>query len=250
MRLHLLLALHLATAACFFTAVPSRGALAVAPRTSQPVLSTDGNLWNGLGQERAAFNEARAELTDQLAESTRTANLAQLKARVLAKAAVLERGLAADEAAADEMERLVRQLEQQNPNPRPLAEAPELLSGRWTLAYTTSDSILGRNSKFLRPNADTPIVQTLDVAARTARNDDTCRFLGLVNVNRFVLADLEPTSPSNAVVRFRRFGLGRRFGLRVKAPERAVGELDTTYLDEALRVSRGDKGNLFILTKD
>jgi len=34
---------------------------------------------------------------------------------------------------------------------------------------------------------------------------------------------------------------------QVTAPESAKGKLDTTFLDEELRVSRGDKGNLFIL---
>jgi hypothetical protein len=29
-----------------------------------------------------------------------------------------------------------------------------------------------------------------------------------------------------------------------------AGELDITYLDEELRVSRGDKGNLFVLVMD
>ncbi|KAA8536527.1 hypothetical protein F0562_029005 [Nyssa sinensis] len=33
----------------------------------------------------------------------------------------------------------------------------------------------------------------------------------------------------------------------IKAPGRARGELEITYLDEELRASRGDKGNLFIL---
>jgi PAP_fibrillin len=35
--------------------------------------------------------------------------------------------------------------------------------------------------------------------------------------------------------------------IRVTAPENAKGKLDTTFLDEELRISRGDKGNLFIL---
>ena len=48
--------------------------------------------------------------------------------------------------------------------------------------------------------------------------------------------------------RFRgRFGLSI---LRIPAPKSAVGELDTTYLDADLRISRGDKGNLFVLFKD
>ncbi len=33
----------------------------------------------------------------------------------------------------------------------------------------------------------------------------------------------------------------------VKAPPTATGELQVTYLDEELRVSRGNKGNLFVL---
>ena len=35
--------------------------------------------------------------------------------------------------------------------------------------------------------------------------------------------------------------------IRVTAPDSAKGKLDTTFLDEELRISRGDKGNLFIL---
>ena len=55
-----------------------------------------------------------------------------------------------------------------------------------------------------------------------------------------------PMSASKVAVRFRKFGLGP---LRVKAPSSATGELDTTYLDETLRVSRGDKGSLFVLER-
>ena len=38
--------------------------------------------------------------------------------------------------------------------------------------------------------------------------------------------------------------------LRIPAPKRAVVFLDITYLDEELRVCRGDQGNLFVLYKD
>ena len=36
----------------------------------------------------------------------------------------------------------------------------------------------------------------------------------------------------------------------VTAPPSAVGQLEITYLDDELRVSRGDKGNLFVLLQD
>ena len=58
-------------------------------------------------------------------------------------------------------------------------------------------------------------------------------------------ATLEPLSDSKAKVQFQTF---RILGLiPIKAPASAVGELDCTYLDEDMRISRGDKGNLFVL---
>ena len=56
---------------------------------------------------------------------------------------------------------------------------------------------------------------------------------------------MTPKSPSAADVQFVRFSIFGVFG--VDAPESARGALDTTYLDENLRVGRGDKGNLFVL---
>nr|GFB49687.1 hypothetical protein [Tanacetum cinerariifolium] len=58
-------------------------------------------------------------------------------------------------------------------------------------------------------------------------------------------SDLAPVNAKKVAVQFDYFKI---LGLiPVKAPDTARGSLEITYLDEALRVSRGDKGNLFIL---
>ena len=36
----------------------------------------------------------------------------------------------------------------------------------------------------------------------------------------------------------------------IKTPGSAQGELDVTYLDDDLRISRGNRGNLFVLKMD
>lgn len=60
-----------------------------------------------------------------------------------------------------------------------------------------------------------------------------------------VTADLTPLNSRKVAVKFDYFKIGGI--IPVKAPGRARGELEITYLDEELRVSRGDLGNLFIL---
>ncbi len=55
-------------------------------------------------------------------------------------------------------------------------------------------------------------------------------------------AELTPVSESQVNVQFKKFKI---FGLiPVTAPESAKGSLDTTFLDEEMRISRGDKGSL------
>jgi hypothetical protein len=137
----------------------------------------------------------------------------------------------------------IEALEALNPTPRPL-DAPDLLSGCWRLVYTTSDSILGVN----RPRVARPrlgrIWQSINAVTLEAKNEE---WLAQGFLKNSVKAALVPRSDGRTVdVQFKWFNVG---WLPIKAPKSAVGVLETTYLDEELRISRGDKGNLFVLIK-
>lgn len=163
--------------------------------------------------------------------------------QLLARIAPLARGTAASDADKADVARLFADLEKANPTKSPLASPA--LNGKWRLLYTTSASILGTGRPaFLRPSG--PIYQVLDGPSLSAENRETFPFF-----NR-VVAALEPETASRVAVQFKRFFI---FGLiPVDAPPTARGKLDVTYLDDRLRLSRGDKGNIFILemvdTKD
>uniref|UniRef100_A0A7S0S1G1 Plastid lipid-associated protein/fibrillin conserved domain-containing protein n=1 Tax=Chlamydomonas leiostraca TaxID=1034604 RepID=A0A7S0S1G1_9CHLO len=160
----------------------------------------------------------------------------QRKQELLDLVAPLKRGLTATEEDKAAVEAAANALEAVNPTPKPLASP--LLSGSWELLYTTSASILGTSRPaLLRPAG--PIYQVLDAANGKARNIETTPFFNQVSAN------LVPLSANKVAVQFQEF---RIFNLiAFKAPPSAQGELAVTYLDEELRVSRGDKGNLFVL---
>ncbi|XP_030478661.1 probable plastid-lipid-associated protein 4, chloroplastic isoform X2 [Cannabis sativa] len=134
----------------------------------------------------------------------------ELKEELLEAIAPLDRGAAATPEDQERIDRIARKLEAANPTKEPLKS--DLLNGKWELLYTTSRSISQAGiPKFLR-----------SIANYQAINVDTCR---AQNMESWPFFNQIP----------------------FKAPDRFRGELDTTYLDEELRVSRGDLGNLFIL---
>eukprot|EP00877_Chromochloris_zofingiensis_P013596 jgi/Chrzof1/8490/Cz03g13020.t1 len=154
----------------------------------------------------------------------------------------LRRGLLASDEDQQQVESLVQRLEKLNPTPQALASP--LLNGRWRLEYTTSGSILGANKPALfRPSG--PIYQLLDGPNLKAANRETAPFYNQVT------AELTPLSANKVAVQFKTFKI---FGLLpITAPQaggRGRGELAVTYLDEELRISRGDKGNLFVLVME
>ncbi|KAI5066197.1 hypothetical protein GOP47_0018821 [Adiantum capillus-veneris] len=113
-----------------------------------------------------------------------------------------------------------------------------LINGKWELLYTTSETILKKQRpKLLRPGG--PIYQAINNDTLRAQNLETWPFFNQVTAN------LSPLSGRKVAVKFDVFKIAGL--ISIKAPERARGELEITYLDEELRVSRGDKGNLFVL---
>lgn len=169
--------------------------------------------------------------------STKTQKRTALKEELLQSLTGLARGANASEADKQQVEKLASALEKQNPTKNVLGSE---LSARWKLLYTTSDSILGTNRPpFLRPFGD--IYQTIRVESLTARNQESFPFFNAVE------AELLPQSKSTVKVQFKTFFIGSI--IPITAPPSAQGELTITYLDEDLRVSRGNKGNLFILKR-
>ncbi|KAI3827850.1 hypothetical protein L1987_01937 [Smallanthus sonchifolius] len=158
-----------------------------------------------------------------------------IKQELLDAIAPLDRGAEASPEDQQTIDQIVQKLEAANPTMEPL-KSP-LLDGKWELIYTTSQSILQtKRPKFLRSRVNYQAI-----------NVDTLRAQNMESFPTFnqVTADLTPVNARKVAVKFDYFKI---LGLiPVKVPDTARGSLEITYLDEELRVSRGDKGNLFVL---
>lgn len=158
-----------------------------------------------------------------------------IKEELLDAIASLDRGADATPEDQQRIDQIARQLEAVNPTKQPLKSS--LLDGKWELIYTTSQSILQtKRPKFLRSVTN---YQAINADTLRAQNMESGPFFNQVT------ADLTPLNAKKVAVKFDTFKIGGL--IPVKAPDTARGELEITYLDEELRVSRGDKGNLFIL---
>ncbi|KAH7654755.1 Plastid lipid-associated protein/fibrillin conserved domain-containing protein [Dioscorea alata] len=159
-----------------------------------------------------------------------------LKEELFEAIAPLDRGAEASPEDQEMVDQIARQLEAANSIKEPLKS--DLLNGKWELLYTTSRSILQpQRPKFLRPNGK--IYQAINADTLRAQNMETWPYFNQVT------ADLVPINARRVAVRFDTFKI---FGLiSIKSPGSGRGELEITYLDEEIRISRGDKGNLFIL---
>ncbi|XP_065869680.1 probable plastid-lipid-associated protein 4, chloroplastic [Euphorbia lathyris] len=158
-----------------------------------------------------------------------------LKEDLLDAIAPLDRGAQATPQDQQTVDQIARKLEAVNPTKEPLKS--NLINGKWELIYTTSLSILQTNRpKLLRSRTN---YQAINVDKLRAQNMESWPFFNQVT------ADLTPLNSRKVAVKFDFFKIAGL--IPVKAPDTAVGELEITYLDDELRISRGDKGNLFIL---
>eukprot|EP01083_Nonionella_stella_P094008 263683_1 len=174
---------------------------------------------------------------------SKNARRSQLKKEILGLASETNRGLTATDEEKEEMDQLFKKLEALNPtrNPLILAKNKPSVNGDWSLDYTTSGAILGKGG-FPRIG---PIIQNIDTTTLSAKNSEVVRY-AIIDVPRSIAAELSPVDGKFTNVQFKRFQLGP---VGFNAPEKFKGALDITYLDEDVRLTRGDKGNIFVLTR-
>lgn len=168
----------------------------------------------------------------------------------------------------------IAQLEERNPTPSP-ATATALLDGDWELLYTTSSGLLSINNvPGLRLGT---IYQCIRIEAGRIYNIAEIEGLpfceGLVSVSARVEGDTAaenvPQENRRLNVYFERSILGLQRWINYQTPAQFIplvqsgkrfpaidtsikgrkGWVDLTYLDEELRINRGNEGSIFVLTR-
>ncbi|MBD2043780.1 PAP/fibrillin family protein [Microcoleus sp. FACHB-672] len=193
---------------------------------------------------------------------------------MIGKSALLEviagknRGLLATETDKLAILAAVAQLEDRNPTPRPV-EAAEMLDGNWRLLYTTSRGLLGIDQfPLLKLGQIYQCIRAKDAKVYNIAEVYGVPYLeGIVSV----AATFEPVSERRVQVKFNRSIIGIQRFINYQSPGDLIeqieagkkfiaidfpiesreqqGWLDITYLDEDLRVGRGNEGSVFVLTK-
>lgn len=154
------------------------------------------------------------------------------------------RTIANNPSAQEEIDKLIQQVEATYP-PTNVATDPNL-SGDWRLLYTTSITVLRANAPAVFRPAET--FQLIDVGKLFARNKEVLQF-GPLKLTNAVQAKLKQLSDRKFEVKFTKLIVLGLFRFDVEQNERFKGYLEITYLDDNLRISRGDKGNVFVLVK-
>ncbi|MCP6757535.1 MAG: PAP/fibrillin family protein [Fischerella sp. CENA71] len=190
------------------------------------------------------------------------------KATLLEAIAGKNRGLLASEQDKQAILMAIANLEDLNPTPRPI-EAGDLLDGNWRLLYTTSKALLNLDRFPLYKLGQ--IYQCIRVKSNSVYNIAEIYGLPFLEGIVSVAAKFEPVSGRRVQVKFERSIVGFQRLIDYKSPEKYIqqieggqkftaidfslnsneqqGWLDITYLDNELRIGRGNEGSVFVLTK-
>lgn len=190
------------------------------------------------------------------------------KAALLDAIAGTNRGLLATTTQKQAILAAIASLEDCNPNPRPL-EATHLLEGDWRLLYTTSKELLNLDKfPFCKLGQ---IYQSIRVETNSVYN--IAEIYGIPSLEGLVsvTAKFEPVSHKRVQVKFKRFIIGLQRLIKYQSPATFIAEiesgqkftafdssinndqqqgwLDITYIDDDLRIGRGNEGSVFVLNK-
>ena len=190
------------------------------------------------------------------------------KANLINAIAPVNRGLQMSENQRKMIFSAVAYLEELNPTPAP-TQTPELLDGNWLLLFTTSQELLGIDRFPLYKLGN--IYQCLRVAEGKIFNVAEIKGMPLLSGLVSVCANFTVVSDKRVKVNFERLVAGSQslIGYRdvnsfidtLRSPKKLLaidfqikredqkGWLETTYLDQDLRIGRGNEGNLFVLRK-
>ncbi|PSO48702.1 MAG: fibrillin [Cyanobacteria bacterium SW_9_44_58] len=190
------------------------------------------------------------------------------KTQLLHAIAGRNRGLLANEAEKVSLLSAIAQLESENPTPNPI-ERSNLLGGNWRLLYTTSKDLLGFDRfPILQPGQIYQCIRPEETKVYNLAEIVGIPFLeGMVSV----VAEFTPASEKRVNVKFQRSIVGLQRMLGYQTPNAYIEEieqgktfppfdfpinnsdpnawLEITYLDEDLRISRGNRGSVFVLSK-
>ncbi|KAD2393890.1 hypothetical protein E3N88_40867 [Mikania micrantha] len=153
--------------------------------------------------------------------STKNEDTQSLKLELLEYIASLDRGANASSEQQDRVDQIARKLEAANKVKEPLES--NLLNGKWELL-----------TQHLNQSCRQRFTQNLGL-----------HLVASIHKEPSATANLVPLNAKQVAVKFDAFKVLGLIPIRARGSGR--GQLEITYLDEELRISRGNEGNLFIL---
>ncbi len=179
------------------------------------------------------------------------------------------RGLTASDSEKQSIDTLIIRTEAFNPTPKPI-ENPALLNGDWRLIYTTSSSLLNLGRIPLSQLGN--IYQCIRTDTSSVYNIAEVNSLPYLSSLVSIVAKFTPLNAQRVQVNFVRSIAGLQKMLDYRSPTAWIDRLnggqklpaidfpinnlnadswlDTTYLDQTMRISRGNQGSVFVLVKD